>query len=102
MLDGDVTLHLAKEGERDIEALATRAQATNKFLYAAPIVFPSAGSWHLIVEIKKGRATVRVNGEVAVLPELPPLVAHWPYSAVLPGAVVLFGLKSTVESQAKE
>ena len=101
VLDCDVTLHLAKAGERDIEARATRAQATNKLLYAAPIVFPSAGSWHLIVEIKKGRATVRVNGEVAVLPELPPLVAHWPYFAVLPGAVVLFGLNQWLKVRRK-
>ncbi|MGI9069991.1 MAG: hypothetical protein ACR2JB_01345 [Bryobacteraceae bacterium] len=101
MLDCRAILHLAKAGERDIEAPATRAQATNKLLYAAAIVFPSPGKWRLTVGIKERDDTVRVNGELAVLPELPPLIAHWPYFALLPVAVALFGLNQWLKARRK-
>jgi hypothetical protein len=99
VLDCDVTLALSRPGDRDIQAHATRAQATNKLLYVAPIVFPSAGSWHLTVEIKRSGDTVRVNGELTILPELPPLIAHWPYFALVPVAVTLFGLNQWLKAR---
>jgi hypothetical protein len=101
VLDCRVILHFTKTNERDIEAPATRAQAKNKLLYAAPIVFPSAGQWHLTVDITEGGDTVRLNGELAVLPELPTLIAHWPYFALLPIAVALFGLNQWLKARRK-
>jgi hypothetical protein len=101
VLNCDVTLELSKPGDRDIQAHATAAEATNKLLYAAPIVFPSAGKWHLSVDIKETADAVRVNGELAVLPELPPLIAHWPYFALVPVAVVIFGLNQWLKAKRK-
>lgn len=101
ILDCDVTLHLSKERHRDIQARATRAQATNRLLYATPIIFPSAGRWHLTVDIKERDDAVRVDGEIAVLPELPPLIAHWPYFALLPVAVALFVLNQWLKARRK-
>jgi hypothetical protein len=101
LLDCRVILRFAKTDERNIAAPATQAQATNKLLYAAPVVFPSAGKWRLTVEIKERGDAVRVNGELAVLPELSPLIAHWPYFALLPVAVALFGLNQWLKARRK-
>jgi hypothetical protein len=101
VLDCDVTLALSKPGDRGIQARATRTQATNKLLYAAPVVFPLPGSWHLRADIKERGDTVRVNGELAVLPELPPLIAHWPYFALVPVAAALFGLNQWLKARRK-
>lgn len=101
VLDCLVTLRLTKPGDRGIQALATRAQARNKLLYATPIIFPSAGTWHLTVNVKQRDETVGVNGELTVLPELPPLIAHWSYFAVLPVAFVLFALNQWLKARRK-
>jgi hypothetical protein len=101
VLDCDVTLRLSKPDDRDIQARATRAQAANKLLYAAPIVFPSASRWHLRADIREGGDTVRVDGDLAVLPALPPLIAHWPYFALLPVAVALFALNQWLKARRK-
>jgi hypothetical protein len=101
VLDSGVILHLAKPDEHAIQAVATRAQATNKLLYAAPIVFPSAGKWHLTVDVDGKDNIVRVYGDVTVLPELPPLIANWPYFALLPVAVALFALNQWLKAKRK-
>jgi hypothetical protein len=101
VLECDVMLHLSKPGEQEVTIAATRAQANNKLLYAAHPVFQSAGKWKVSVEIKAKGQTVRVNGEVTVLPELPPLIAYWPYFAVLPVAVALFALNQWLKATRK-
>jgi hypothetical protein len=101
MLNCDVTLELSKPDDRDIQVHATAAEATNKLVYAAPIVFPSAGKWQLSVDIKEKGDAVRVNGDLAVSPELPPLIAHWAYFALVPVAVVLFGLNQWLKAKRK-
>ena len=69
---------------------ATHAQAANKLLYGASVMFPGAGNWQL-------RATVRRGSEAAsascVLPvSAPPsrLAAVWPCFALPPLAIALF------------
>lgn len=101
VLDCDVMLHLSKPGERDIRVAVTRAQATNKLLYAAHPVLPQAGQWNVSIEIKRRGASVRVNGEIAVLPQLVPLIAYWPYFALLPVAVALFALNQWLKARRK-
>jgi hypothetical protein len=101
VLDCDVMLYLSKPGEHNIRIAATRAQATNKLLYAAHPVLRQAGKWNVSVEIKAIGDTVRVNGELAVLPELAPLIAYWPYFAVLPVAVALFALNQWLKARRK-
>jgi len=99
VLGCDVMLHLSKPGEREIRVAATRAQATNKLLYAAHPVLQQAGKWNVSVEIKARGDTVRVNGDLVVLPELPPLIAYWPYFAVLPVAVAFFALNQWLKAR---
>jgi hypothetical protein len=101
VLDCDVTLHLSKPGEEKISVAAKRAQAGNKLLYAAHPVLRKAGRWNVSVEIKERRETARVNGELTVLPELPPSIAYWPYFAVLPIAVTLFALNQWLKARRK-
>jgi hypothetical protein len=100
-LDCNVMLHLSKPGERDIRVAATRAQATNKMLYAAHPVLRRAGKWNLSLEIKARGDAAWVNGAIAVLPQLPPLIAYWPYFAVLPAAVALFALNQWLKRRQK-
>lgn len=100
-LDCNVMLHLSKPGERDIRVAATRAQATNKILYAAHPVLQKAGNWNLTLEIKARGDAARVNGAITVLPQLPPLIAYWPYFAVLPAAVALFALNQWLKRRRK-
>ncbi len=99
LLDSRVLVTLSRHGEPDIKADATRAQATNKLMYAARIVFPSAGTWHVDVAVNASGSTAHVAGDIAVLPEQPPLMAFWPYFAMLPAAVVLFILNQWLKSR---
>jgi hypothetical protein len=101
VLDCDVTLHLSKPGEEEISVAAIPGQARNKLLYAAHPVIRKPGEWNLNVEIKRRRETVRVNGELTVLPELPLSIAYWPYFAALPIAVTLFALNQWLKAQRK-
>jgi hypothetical protein len=99
VLDCDVVLQLYHPNESDIRVAATRAQATNKLLYAAQPVLQRPGKWHVTVEIKTRGDTVRVAGDMIVLPEEAPLTAHWPYFAVLPLAVALFALNQWLKAR---
>jgi hypothetical protein len=101
VLNCDVLLQLSHQGERDIQVAATRAQASNKLLYAAHPVLQRAGKWHLTVEIKATSDTVRVAGDMLVAPQEPPLIAHWPYFAVLPLAIGLFALNQWLKGKRK-
>lgn len=99
LLDCRVAVLLSKLGEPGIRADATRAQATNKLMYAAQIVFPSAGTWHVDVEVNASGTTAHATGDIAVLPEQPPLMAFWPYFAMVPAAVALFVLNQWLKSR---
>lgn len=101
VLDCDVVLQLSHPGESDIRVAATRAQATDKLLYAAQPVLQRPGKWHVTVEIKVRGYTVRTAGDMVVLPEEPPLIAHWQYFAVLPVAVALFALNQWLKARRK-
>lgn len=90
VLDATVVLHLSKPGEPDVDVSATRAQAANKLLYAAHPVLPSAGAWHLDVQVRSNGSAVDAAGEILVLPRSTSLNASWPYFALVPAGVLLF------------
>jgi hypothetical protein len=92
LVDGRVTVHLSKADERDIVAVATTAQATNKLLYAAPVELPKAGKWHVRIDVARAGLSGEAEGEIDVLPEEPPLEAFWTYFAIVPFGVLLFVL----------
>ncbi len=99
VLDGDVVLLLTKTGERDIRTAATRVQATNKLLYAARVVFSSAGMWHVHLEINARGTAASAAGDIAVVAEKASWIAYWPYFAMLPVAVGLFALNQWLKAR---
>jgi hypothetical protein len=73
-----------------VTAGATRAQATNKLLYAALVDLPAAGMWNMEVTVRHGTEAATVSQRIEVAGALPPLLAFWPYLGLPPLAVALF------------
>jgi hypothetical protein len=70
--------------------VATHAQAANKLLYGASVVFPGAGNWQLCATVRRGSEAASAR---CVLPvSAPPsrLAAVWPCLALPPVAIALF------------
>ena len=94
VLDARVRLLLAPEAQgkasgptRTTSAVATRADATNKLLYAARVPLPGPGQWRLQVSVEHGGQAEEVACVLLVGPPPPPLLAFWPWLA-LPFLVV--------------
>ncbi len=93
VLDAKVSIHLKKSSATEVQEIivpATRAQATNKLLYAARINLPSSGKWRLEVDVTDQGSAASASGEINVLPEQAPLQSHWVYVALVPFVVLLF------------
>jgi hypothetical protein len=94
VLDARVSLELTfpAGGRAPMRVPATRANATNRLLYAATVTFPAAGEWRLRARAE-GPGT---RGEVAcALPVgagRPRVLASWPWLLLPPVAVALFVL----------
>jgi hypothetical protein len=101
VLDAEVGLTLSRQGEKEISLPATRGQATNKLLYAAYPVLPSAGEWRLTVQVKSQSSSVAVDGAIAILPRQPSAIAYWPYIAFVPIGIVLFVVNQTLKSRSR-
>jgi hypothetical protein len=71
---------------------ATRAQATNKLLYAAPLELPAAGAWEIEVAVDRQGATGTLSFAVDVAPPLPPWRAYWPYLALPFAGIAVYAL----------
>lgn len=101
LLDADVRVELRSSapGGAAIRTAATRQQATNKLLYAAPVNVPSAGSWELRITVRHAEEVADVACQIAVATPLPPLLAHWPYLAFPPAAVMVFALHQWLRSR---
>jgi hypothetical protein len=91
--DARVALKLQK-GAVEINALATREQATNKLLYAAQVNLPPGldGDWRLSVHVATSEVRAEAEGILRVSPAPAAVVAYWPYFAVVPLVVALFAL----------
>jgi hypothetical protein len=92
VLDAQVVVRLvpANAMSSAVAAVATRARATNKLLYAALAALPAPGSWNMQVTIRHGAGTATVSQPLEVARPLPPLLAFWPYLAVPPVCIALF------------
>lgn len=71
---------------------ATRARATNKLLYAAPVRLPAAGHWQLRVMIQEGDAVVNVHVPLPVLARRTQNGNVWFGLALPPVGLALFAL----------
>ncbi len=93
VLDASVKLHLTHsgpEGIAEVFAPATHANATNKLLYASHVNLPTAGLWRLTAIVDSKNGSAEVAGEVTVRPPQQPILAYWPYFAVVPLIIALF------------
>ncbi len=102
VLDAGVRLRLARSTADEVFEVtvpASHAQATNKMLYAAHVKLPSAGEWRLQAQVTAANQSVDVSGNVNVLPPEPPAMAHWPYFALIPAAILAFALNQWLKSK---
>ncbi len=93
-LDAEVTLHVAAgdPGGEPLELAATRAQATNKLLYASQFVLPAPGTWTISATVRRAEDVAEATCELTAAEALPPVLAYWPYLALPPVVVALFAL----------
>jgi len=96
ILDADITLHLTPPAQADAGAPTsvpfTRAQATNKLLYAAPVALPVPGTWMLALDVRSGSRGAQLHGSLPVAGAAPTLNAIWPYLLLPPVALLVFAL----------
>ena len=73
VLDAQVWLRFSKSGSPTQRVQATRAQAGNKFLYAAAVPLDKPGDWEISIEARgPGQPSpVAVSGSLAVASEQP-------------------------------
>jgi hypothetical protein len=91
LLDAVVQIAIRKDN-RTINLDATRAQATNKLLYASQADIPSPGRWDVNVVVDRNGQQGAAAGTLLVLDPLPPIFMYWPYFAVVPVFIVLFAI----------
>jgi len=78
---------------------ATRAQASNKLLYAAPIRFGVAGHWTLEASVTRGSDSARVSCSIAVGPPTGRLAGLLPYLLLPPLMVILFAINQSLRKK---
>ena len=101
VLDAEVGLTLSRAGDKEISLSATRAQATNKLLYAAYPFLPSAGEWRLNVQVKSQGRSVSVDGVIAVMPQQTSVMTYWLYIAFAPIGILLFLANQLLKSRSR-
>jgi len=89
----DAAVHIViRKGARTIILDATRAQATNKLLYASQADIPSPGRWDVKVVVDRNGQQAAAAGTLLVLDPLPPILIYWPYFAIVPAFILLFAI----------
>jgi hypothetical protein len=81
---------------------ATRRQASNKMLYAAPIRLNAAGNWQLQAFIKRNEDAVKIACTLPVSPPPRKLIALLPYLILPPLMVALFAVNQWLRGQLSE
>jgi len=93
ILDANVHLILHDESSSiEFHALPTRAQARNKLLYAAPVMFVSPGRWKMGILIERHGKETGAEGIVDVVPARAQ-VSYAGYIAFPPVMIVLFVIR---------
>jgi hypothetical protein len=78
---------------------ATREQASNKLLYAAPLELYAPGDWKLHVLVSRGTETARFDCRLPVTVSSGRLTGVWPYLALPPLVVALFAANQWLRRQ---
>jgi hypothetical protein len=94
VLDARVSVELtvAAGGGAPLRVPATRAQATNRLLYAAPVTLPAAGEWRLRARVEREGTVGELACRLPVEAGRPRVLAFWPWLLLPPVAVALFVL----------
>jgi len=79
--------------------VATHAQAANKLLYGASVMFPSAGNWQLLATVRRGSEAATASYTFPVNAPPSRLVAVWPCLALPPLAIGLFACNRWLRSR---
>gem|GEM_PF-1630632 len=82
--------------------VATRRQASNKLLYAAPIRLDAAGTWQLQAFIQREGDSVKIACTLPVSPPPRKLIGLLPYLILPPLVVALFALNQCLRRQSLE
>jgi hypothetical protein len=81
---------------------ATRRQASNKLLYAAPIRLDAAGTWQLQTFIRRAGDDVKIACTLPVSPPPHKLIELLPYLILPPLMVALFAVNQWLRRQSLE
>jgi hypothetical protein len=81
-----------QSGPNRFTVAATRGQASNKLLYAAPVKFPAAGNWRLQAVIKRGSDVVAISCNLPISPPAGKLAGLLPWLVAPPLMVALFAI----------
>ena len=78
--------------QHPVKAQATREQASNKLLYAAPLKLDATGDWRLHILVSRGSDSARFDCLLPVTKASAKLASLWPYLAFPPIAVSAFAI----------
>jgi hypothetical protein len=81
---------------------ATREQASNKLLYAAPIKFSTAGNWRMSAVIARGNDAVKIACAIPVGSPPRRLTGLLPYLALPPLMIALFTINQCLRKPSLE
>ena len=90
-----IVMHAVVSGS-EIRVRATREQAQNKLLYAAPLTLDESGTWQIKVSILRHGVkseNSEIVGAISVSPNQQKLETYWGYLAFPPLMVLLFTIR---------
>ena len=91
MLDANVSLLLrAQASGTELRTCASREQAQNKLLYAAPVTLAESGKWQIAVTILRNGERTAATGTIDVAPTREMVASYWGYVAFPPFMIVAF------------
>jgi hypothetical protein len=97
VLDAEVSIVMrAVASGTEVRVRATREQAQNKLLYAAPLTLGESGTWRIKVGILRLGAKSEkseILGTIRVAPNRQKLETYWGYLAFPPLTVLLFTVR---------
>lgn len=91
VLDANVSLLLRPLASgTELRTPASRDQARNKLLYAAPVTLAESGKWQIDVTILRNGERTDATGTIDVAPTREMVASYWGYVAFPPFMIVAF------------
>jgi len=93
------TVRLPDQIDNAVSVRATRQQASNKLLYAAPVELNAPGNWKLRLLVSRDSDTARFDCLLPVTLSTGKLAGLWPYLSLPPLVVALFAVNQWLRRQ---